>query len=108
MSKSLREKKKTKDSFITVRISSAEKDIYLNEAENLGMGLSEFVLYLLRHRKINVIEGGSEIAHAMYNLNDTLNKCARYPQIPVQNINRSISEDLNRINNFLNDAGEKC
>ncbi len=108
MSKSLREKKKTKDSFITVRISSAEKDIYLNEAENLGMGLSEFVLYLLRHRKINVIEGGSEIAHAMYNLNDTLNKCARYPQIPVQNINRSISENLNRINNFLNDAGEKC
>lgn len=108
MSKSSREKKKTKDSFITVRISSAEKDIYLNESENLGMGLSEFVLYLLRHRKINVIEGGSEIAHAMYNLNDTLNKCARYPQIPVQNINRSISEDLNRMNNFLNEAGEKC
>ena len=108
MPKSPREKNKLKDSFITVRISSAEKNTYLTEAEDLGMGLSEFVLYLLRHRKINVIEGGSEIAQAMYNLNDTLNKCALYPQIPIQNIKRSISEDLNHMNNFLNDAREKC
>lgn len=93
---------KKKDSFITLRVSAKEKDKYVNEADGLGMGLSEYVLYLLRHGKINVIEGGSEIAQAMYSLNDTLNKCVLYPNIPVQRINASIAKNLSRMNDFLN------
>lgn len=94
--------KKKKDSFITLRVSAAEKNRYVNEADGLGMGLSEYVLYLLRHRKINTIEGGTKIAQAMYSLNDTLNKCILYPHIPVQRINASIAKDLDIINDFLN------
>ena len=101
-------KKVNKDTFINVRVTAKEKEKYLTEATKLGMALSEFVLYLLRHRKINMIEGGTEIAKAMYNLNDTLNKCVLYPHIPVKNIEQSISVDLNRMNKFLNSDREEC
>lgn len=100
--------KVNKDTFINVRVTANEKEKYLTEANKLGMTLSEFMLYLLRHRKINMIEGGAEIAKAMYSLNDTLNKCVLYPHIPVKNIEQSISTDLNRMNKFLNSDREEC
>lgn len=105
MQKTLTERKPVKnkkDSFITLRVSTAEKERYVKEADGVGMGLSEYVLYLLRHGKIHTIEGGTEIAQAMYSLNDTLNKCVLYPHIPVQRINASIAKDLTRMNDFLN------
>lgn len=90
-----------KNNCLNIRINEQEKCNYASEARDLGMSLSEYVIYLLRHRQIHVINSGSKLAEAMYELNTTLNKCLTHPQIPAQTIRRTIAEHIDKLNRCI-------
>lgn len=94
-------RKTAKNSNINIRISNEDKLKYVQEAKNLGMDLSKYIMYLLAHKEVRIIEGGKELAHALYDLNNTLNKCVNSPSIPVTKIREAVSNDVKRLNNFI-------
>ena len=94
-------RKPAKNSNINIRISDADKLKYAQEAKNLGMDLSKYIIHLLEHKEVRIIEGGKELAHAIYDLNNMLNKCVDYPSIPVTKIREAVSNDVERLNNFI-------
>lgn len=96
----------TKNTIINIRIPKVEKEQYVNEAKKYGMNLSELVLNSLRCRKLNIIKDGGEIAKAMYELNNTLNNCKNL-NVSVENIRKSISNCVGKMNNFLCEIGEE-
>ena len=66
--------KVTKDARIIIRVSQADKERYEAEAKSYGMKTLKYILYSVDHKAIPVVEGGKELACAMYDLNCTLNK----------------------------------
>ena len=93
----------TKDTILNIRISKREKEQYAQEAKKYGMNLSELVLNLLRYKKLNVIEGGGEIAKAIYVLNNSLNQYKNSSD-SMDNVRSAMSNCIGRMNNFLNEA----
>lgn len=93
----------TKDAILNIRISKTEKEQYAQEAKKYGMNLSELVLNLLRYKKLNVIEGGGEIAKAIYVLNNSLNQYKNSCD-SMDNVRSAMSNCIGRMNNFLNEA----
>ncbi len=59
-------KKNLKTDIINIRINAKEKQQFMMEAKQYGMTFSEYVLHILRHKQLNVIEGGRELAEALY------------------------------------------
>ena len=90
-------KKKLKDTAINVRLSTADKQKYTEEAKLCNMTLSKYVLHLLHNKKVTVIENGSEIAKAMYDLSETLNKCVKNPKISVEGAQLAVSDSVNQL-----------
>ncbi len=86
---------------INIRVSKEDKIKYAQEAEKLGMNLSKYILHLLEHKQVRVLEGGKELAQAIYNLNNTLNKSISYPSISVNKIREAVSNDVDKINKFM-------
>lgn len=93
--------KPAKNSNINIRISDADKLKYAQEAKNFGMDLSKYIMYLLEHKEVRIIEGGKELAHAIYELNSTLNKCVDYPSMPMTKIREAVSNNVEKLNNFI-------
>lgn len=98
-------RKNFKDTNINLRVSKEDKLRYAQEAKQLGLDLSKYIMHLLNHKQVKVIEGGKELADAIYNLNNTLNKCISYPSIPVAKIREAVSNDIDRLNKFM--TGER-
>lgn len=98
--------KMIKDTILNVRISKTEKEQYTMEAKKYGMNLSELVLNLLRYKKLNVIERGGEIAKAIYDLNNSLNKYENGFD-SMDNIRTAMSNCVARMNDFLNDTSDE-
>lgn len=94
-------KKSIKNDVMRIRIAESDKVKYSQEAERYGMNLSEYVIHLLNHKGINIIEGGVEIANAIYELNKTLAKCMNYPNIPRATIEETIEKSIKKINMFM-------
>lgn len=94
-------KKEKKDTVINVRVSTEQKKRYAEEARECNMRLSEYVLHLLQNKKVTVIEHGREIAQAMYDLNNTLNKCLQYPNIPVNKTREILSNGIIKLNEYI-------
>ena len=97
-------KKMLKDTAINVRLTTEQKERYSEEAKLCNMKLSEYVLYLLQNKKVTVIENGSEIAQAMYDLNNTLSDCVKYPNIPVSKTQESLSRSILKLNSCFEKA----
>ena len=94
-------KKPIKNATINVRLSTEDKKKFTEEARECNMRLSEYVLHLLRNKQVTVIEHGEEIAHAMYELNSTLNKCLRYPNIPVNKTREILMNGIIKLNSCM-------
>ena len=86
-----------KETAINVRISKDEKQKYMEEAQACNMTLSNYVLHILENKKITVIEKGSEIAQAMYDLNETLKKCMNDTKISVEEAQLSVSKSVRKL-----------
>lgn len=97
-------KKMLKDTAINVRLTTEQKERYSEEAKLCNMKLSEYVLYLLQNKRVTVIENGSEIAHAIYDLNNTLNECFKYPNIPISETQESLSRSILKLNSCFEKA----
>lgn len=93
-------RKIAKDDVMTIRVSKEDKAKYSAEAISHGMNLSEYVLYLLRHKEINVIECGSEIVQAIYDLNCTMSRYGNSEEISIEELKNAISSCVNKMNNF--------
>ena len=94
-------KKEKKDTAINIRLTREQKKGYTEEARECNMRLSEYVLHLLKNKKVTVIEHGREIAQAMYELNNTLNKCLQYPNIPVNRTREILSNGIIKLNEYI-------
>ena len=87
-------KKILKDTSINVRLTKEQKERFTKEARLCNMRLSEYVLHLLQNKRVTVIENGSEIAHAIYDLNNTLDKCMKYPNISLSKTQEALSQNI--------------
>lgn len=94
-------KRPIKNAAINVRLSTEDKKKFTEEARGCNMRLSEYVLHLLKNKQVTVIEHGEEIAQAMYELNNTLNKCLKYPNIPVNKTREIISNGILKLNSCM-------
>ena len=94
-------RKPIKNAAINVRLSTEDKKRFTEEARGCKMRLSEYVLHILRNKQVTVIEHGEEIAKAMYELNNTLNKCLRYPNIPVNKTREIVANGIIKLNSYM-------
>lgn len=94
-------KKPIKNAAINVRLTTEQKERYSEEAKLCNMKLSEYVLYLLQNKRVTVIENGSEIAHAIYDLNKTLNECINHLNIPISKTKKALSAGILKLNSCL-------
>ena len=86
-----------KNTAINVRISADEKQKYMEEARACNMTLSNYVLHILQNKKVTIIPNGEKIAKAMYDLNETLNKCMNDTQISVEEARSSVEKSVRRL-----------
>ena len=100
--------KAVKNDVMSIRVTKEDKAKYLTEAAGYGMNLSEYVIYLLKHKAVNIVAGGSEIAKAMYDLNCTLNKSEADSEVSVDELRDSISMCVSKMNDFYENLGGKC
>lgn len=94
-------KKGKKDKVINVRVSAEQKKRYTEEARLCNMKLSEYILHVLQNKEVTVIEHGREIAQAMYELNNTLNKYLQYPNISVSKTRETLSNGITRLSECI-------
>ena len=92
--------KTTKDSVITIRVSQADKERYEAEAKSYGMNTSKYILYSVDHKAIPVVEGGTELARAMYDLNCTLNKYEARDGVSSEELRKALATCVDRLNRF--------
>lgn len=93
-------RKIAKNDVMSIRVSKEDKAKYSKEATDNGMNLSEYILYLLKHKAINVIEHASDIVQAMYDLNCTMNRYSNNEEVPVKELKNAISDCVNKMNDF--------
>ena len=92
--------KATKDARIIIRVSKADKERYEAEAKSYGMKTSKYILYSVDHKAIPVVEGGTELAQAMYDLNCTLNKYEARDGVSSEELRRALATCVDRLNRF--------
>ena len=92
--------KVAKDSRIIIRVSQADKERYEKEAKQYGMSTSKYILYSVDNKAINVIEGGTEIVRAMYELNCALNKKETHEDVSTDELRRALTSCVDKLNRF--------
>ena len=92
--------KVAKNDVMSVRVSKEDKTKYSAEAEQYGMNLSEYILYLLNHKEVNVVEGSSELVQAIYDLNCTLEKYGSSSDVSIDELRNLISGCVDKMNRF--------
>lgn len=93
-------RKIAKNDVMTIRVSKEDKVKYSTEAIGHGMNLSEYILHLLRHKAVNVIDCGSEIVQAMYDLNCTMSRYGNNEEVPIKELKNAISSCVIKMNDF--------
>ena len=86
-----------KNDLLHIRISEQEKQKYIQEANEINMNLSQYVLYLLRHKQVTPIEGGAELARELYQLNQNLNRIGQYLDVPTQELRDVVTRGMEAI-----------
>ena len=93
--------RESKDSTINVRLSTLQKQRYMEEANLCNMTLSNYVLHVLQNKKVTIIKNGGEIARAIYDLNNTLNQCLKCSDIPVDTVQVAVTNSVNKLNDCM-------
>lgn len=100
-------KKQIKNSILNIRVSEEQKEKIKLKADSLNMSLSKFILETLENGSINIIEGGQELAEAIYDLNKTLNKFEKCPTVYEREIRDVVTNAVGRITRIIESKGEK-
>ena len=95
-----------KDEYIHFRVTSLQKEQISQKAEKIGMSMSRFLLSLAERGKINVIDDNG-LATEVYKLNYKLNQLAKYPAIPVTELQDIVSQGIIDIKNKFESKEEK-
>ena len=98
--------KSIKDDNIHFRVTSLQKEQISQKAEERGMSVSKFLLNLAEHGKINVIDDNG-LTEEVYKLNYKLNQLAKYPAIPVKELQDIVSQCIIDIKNKFESKEEK-
>ena len=98
----------SKDTAMNVRLSTSQKKKYMEEARACNMTLSNYVLHILQNKKVTVIKNGSEIAQAMYDLNNTLNQCLKCPEMSLESARMAVTNSVGRLNNCMEKMQGDC
>lgn len=99
-------KKTIKGDNIHFRVTSLQKKQIAQKAEKIGMSISVFLLHLSEHGKINVIDDNG-LTEEVYKLNYKLNQLAKYPAIPVKELQDIISQGIIDIKNKFESEEKK-
>ena len=86
-----------KDTALSIRLTTAQKQKYADEAKTCNMTLSNYVLHILQNKKVTFIENGAEIANAMYDLNETLNKCINNPKVSAEEVRPAVDNSVSKL-----------
>ena len=98
--------KSIKDDNVHFRVTSFQKEQIAQKAEKIGMSISGFLLHLAEHGKINVIDDNG-LASEVYKLNYKLNRLAKYPAIPVKELQDIVSQGIIDIKNKFESEEKK-
>lgn len=101
-----KEHKSVKNEVMTVRVSREEKAKYSAEAHRYGMNLSEYILYLMKHKELKVIEGGANIANAIYDLNCNISKYHENEEVPIMELKKAILTCIKEMNRYCENIKE--
>ena len=99
-------KKTIKDDNIHFRVTSLQKEQIAQKAEKIGMSISKFLLSLAERGKINVIDDNG-LTKEVYKLNYKLNQLAKYPAIPVKELQDIVSQGIIDIKNKFESEEKK-
>lgn len=94
-------KKMAKDSVINLRVTKTQKEEIKQNAEALGLKVSEYVLASLEHQSINVVDGGKELAQELFRLNNNIERFMKYPFVPVKELRDTVSQGIQKINDAM-------
>ncbi len=91
-----------KQGVITIRVSNDYKNNLKQKAKDVGMDLSKYVINCVNSNRTNVIHDGDILISEIYNLNEQLQKLIPYKELPIQELQNSISKAISNLNNLAN------
>ncbi len=97
-------KKMNKNTTITLRVSETDKEAIQKEAKKLGMSMSSYMIHSTRHKHINIVPGGRELAEAAYKLYEALSRLEKYPILPVTEVKDTLHKGIEKINNAMEEG----
>lgn len=103
----MKERKNKKDTTLNFRLSEQQKKKISQDAKELGLSVSEYLLELTTDRKIVIVPSGKEIIQAVYQINRELDKWERGPVFSIQAIRDIVSQHLVDIMGKVNQEKEK-
>jgi uncharacterized protein (DUF1778 family) len=103
----MKERKNKKDTTLNFRLSEQQKKKISQDAKELGLSVSEYLLELTTDRKIVIVPSGKEIIQAVYQINRELDKWERGPVFSIQAVRDIVSQHLVDIMGKVNQEKEK-
>ena len=97
-------KKETRDTTIILRASRAEKKAIQAEAEEMDMSMSGYLLHIAKHKQVNIVPGGRELAEAAYKLYEALSRLEKYPILPVTEVKDTLHKGIEKINSAMEEG----
>ena len=97
-------KKMAKDQVINLRVTVKQKEKIKQNAESLGLKVSEYLLASAEHPSFNIVEGGKELAQEVHRLNKNLEHFLKYPFIPVQELRDTVSQGIQKISDAMKEG----
>lgn len=97
-------KKMGKDQTINLRVTKKQKEKIKQDADALGLKVSEYLLASLEHQPINIVDGGKELAQELYRLNRNLEHFLEYPFVPVKELRDTVSQGIQKINDTMKEG----
>lgn len=95
--------KQKKQEVITIRVSNDYKDHLKQKAKSVGMDLSKYVINCINTNKTNIIHDGDILISEIYNLNAQLQKLSTYKELPIQELQNSLSDAISKLNTLANE-----
>lgn len=90
--------RRKKTTIINFRVTEQQKQKIQKDAKALDMSVTQYLSHIAEHHSVVIVPGGKELAEAVYHLNSALAKWERYPCIPIQDLQDTVSRGINRIN----------
>ena len=92
-----------KQDVITIRVSDDYKTTLKQKAKDVGMDLSKYVINCINSNRTNIIHDGDILISEIYNLNTQLQKLSSHKELPIQELQDSLSKAISKLNTLANE-----